>query len=307
MSWEKLVDRRDIDAIHICTPDNLHRDIALAAAQAGKHIFCEKPPALDATEARQMYERAEASGVKHMVNFVYRGVPAIQLARRLIRDGRLAIPYHFQGFYHQDFALSEDFPFAWRMDKGAAGAGTMADKGSHVVDLARFLVGELSEVSCRSASFVERRKDAKTGEERRATTNDAAVFTGTFENGALGVFETSNMSAGCRNAMYLELNGSKGSLRFNLERLNELEAFFAEDAEEIQGFRSIVVTQPVHRYVRHWWPPGHALDWEHAFVHSVYEFLQAIAEDRQPEPSFYDGMKCQQVVDALTEADRVKR
>lgn len=306
-SWEKVVTDPSIDVVDICTPDNFHKDIAIAAAINGKHVICEKPLALTLDEAREMYECTEKYKVKHFVNFTYRGVPAIRLAKKLIKEGRIGAIYHFKGLYQQDFSLSEDFPFVWRMDRNAAGAGTMADKGAHIIDLARFLVGEFAEVSCRSETFVKERTDPATGTRQTVTANDAAVFIGTFQNGALGLFETSNMSAGRKNALMLEINGSKGSIRFDLERMNELDVYFAEDEDEVQGFRNIMVTQPSHKYIKQWWPAGHIIGWEHTFVHQVYEFLNAIAEDRMPEPNFFDGMKCQEVVEAIARADKEKR
>jgi len=304
-SWERAVADPEVDLVDICTPDRHHRDIALAALQAKKHVFCEKPMALSAAQAREMLSGARAAGRNHMVNFVYRGVPALRLAKKLVAEGKLGRVYQFRGLYQQDFMLDPDFPFVWRMDREEAGHGVLADKGAHVIDLARYLVGDIEAVSCRSATFVAERRAAEGGR-RKVSTPDAAAFLAAFSGGALGVFELSSMCAGSKNALVLELNGSLGSLRFDLERLNELEVYLAKDEEETRGFRRIMVTAPSHPFMGHWWPEGHVLGWEHGFVHQVVEMVESIAQGRPASPSFQDGLRCQEVVDALAEADRTK-
>jgi predicted dehydrogenase len=303
--WQDVVEDPDIHVVDIATPGNTHCEIAIAAARAGKHVICEKPLALNAREARQMYEAAESAGVKHMVNFNYRRVPAVNLAKQIVDDGRLGDIYYFRGTYWQDWPLDPQFPFLWRMDKCVAGAGSMADKGSHLVDLARFLVGEFSEVAATTGVFVKERP-AKEGP-RAVTTDDAAAFVARFENGALGLFGTSRMSAGHRNSLGFEINGSRGSLIFDLERMNELQVYFASDPGDTQGFRTVMATQPEHPYMKNWWPPGHVIGWEHTFVHQYYEFLKAIAEDGNPSPSFRDGWRAQQVLDAVEVAASTRR
>jgi predicted dehydrogenase len=305
-SWQKVVEDPEVDVVDICTPDRLHREVALAAARNGKHVFCEKPLALSLKEAREMHECARDHGVVHMVNFVYRGVPAVQLAKKLIGEGKIGKVLQFKGLYQQDFSLSESFPFVWRMDRAEAGHGVLADKGAHVIDLARFLVGEFESVACRTQTFVKERRVQGSGEMRTVTTNDAAAFLASFAGGALGTFELSNMCAGSKNALQFEVSGSLGSIRFDLERLNELEVYLASDPEEVRGFRKILVTSPSHPYVSHWWPEGHVLGWEHGFVHMVREMLEAVSQRRPATPSFLDGMKCQEVVDALAAADQAR-
>jgi predicted dehydrogenase len=306
--WEQVVYNPEIDLIDITTPDAFHKDIAIAALKEGKHVICEKPLAISLADAREMYAAAAASGVKHLVNFNYRRVPAVVLAKKLIDEGKLGNIYHFNALYQQDFALDEKIPYAWRMDKKLAGAGTMADKGAHILDLGRFLVGELDAVSCMSATFIkERDVPGQPGVKKPVTTNDAAVFIGRYANGALGLFETSNMSAGRKNALSFEVNGSKGSVHFDLERLNELQVYFADDADDVQGFRTVIATEPSHQYIKAWWPSGHIIGWEHTFVHQVYEMLKAISEDYQPTPSFLDGLRCQELVAAVAQADEENR
>ncbi len=305
-SWREVVADPDIHVICIATPGDTHCEIAVAAAEAGKHVLCEKPLALNAAEARRMWEAAERARVKHMVNFNYRRVPAVNLAKQLIEDGRLGRLYYFRATYWQDWPLDPQFPFVWRFDKNVAGAGSMADKGSHLVDLARFLVGEIEEVAAATEIFVRERPTAEGGR-ATVTTDDAAAFIVRFRNGALGLFGTSRMSAGHKNALGFEVNGSRGSVSFDLERLNELQVYLREDDQAVEGFRTVMVTQPAHRYISHWWPPGHIIGWEHTFIHQYYEFLRAISEDLAPSPNFLDGLRVQQVLDAVETAAAEKR
>ncbi len=305
-SWREVVQDPQIDVVAICTPGNTHCEIAVAACEAGKHVICEKPLAMDLAQARQMCVAARRAGVKHVVNFNYRRTPAVALARKLILDERLGRILFFHGSYFQDWPLDPEFPYVWRMDKQTAGAGSMADKGSHIVDLARFLVGEFAEVSATTEIFV-RQRPGPNGEPLDVTTDDAAVFTARFQCGALGMFGTSRMAAGHKNSLYFEVQGSKGSVRFNLERMNELQVYFAGEAGETEGFRTVLVTNPAHRYVSHWWPPGHVLGWEHTFVHQYYELMRAILENSAAGPDFVDGMKAQAVLESIETAARENR
>jgi predicted dehydrogenase len=305
-SWREVVADPEIDVVVIATPGNTHCEIAIAAAEAGRHVICEKPLALDAEQAARMCKAVERAGVKHLVNFNYRRVPAVQLARQLIEQGRLGEIYYFRGTYWQDWPLDPAFPFVWRFDKAIAGAGSMADKGSHLVDLALYLVGDIVEVAATTEIFV-RERPAPEGAARRVTTDDAAAFLARFRSGAIGLFGTSRMSAGHKNALGFEVNGSRGSLIFDLERLNELQVYFVDDDRAARGFRTIMVTEPVHRYVDRWWPPGHVLGWEHTFIHQYYEFLHALETDTLPSPNFHDGLKVQRVLDAVEQAVAEKR
>ncbi len=299
-NWEAVVDDPSIDVIAIAAPGQLHNPIAVAAAKKGKHVICEKPLAMTYDEAVEMYKTAEENKVIHMVGFNYRCVPAIQLAKSLIVAGKIGKIYHFTGIYQQDWPLSEDFPYVWRFDKVAAGAGSIADKGSHIIDLARFLIGEFNEVVATTDIYIkERPVSAGSVEKKAVTTDDVAMFISKFDNGALGLFETSRMSAGRKNALSFEVNGSKGSIRFELERLNELQVYFAEEDAETQAFRTIMVTQGKHPYIDRWWPPGHIIGWEHTFIHQYYEFFQAIQNNKMTKPSFYDGMKNQEIIELL--------
>ncbi len=301
--WHKVVEDPEIDIIDICTPGLSHCEIALAAAKAGKHIICEKPLSMTAAEAGSMYASAVEQGIRHMVNFCYRRVPAVALAKEIISSSRLGEIYHFHAIYQQDW-VDESTPYVWRFDKKIAGAGAISDKGSHVIDLARYLVGELKEVVGMTDIFLAEHQDPVSGDMKPVTTDDAAMFLARFENGATGNFETSRISTGYKNALRFAVTGSKGSLRFNLERLNELEVYFADEDKTTQGFRTVLVTDAQHPYVNHWWPQGHIIGWEHLFVHQYYEFVRAIVENKAVQPDFYDGLINMQIIEAIERSAR---
>lgn len=306
--WKKVVHDPEIDIVAIASPGYTHAEIAIAAAEEGKQIICEKPLAMSYREAGLMYEAALKYKIKHMINFNYRRVPAVLLAKKLAGSGRLGSIYHFRATYQQDWAGNPDVPYLWRFDRKLAGAGSMADKGSHIIDLARFLVGEITEVAGMSDIFIRERKSlGDSTRKEKVTTDDAAMFITRFANGAMGLFETSRISVGHKNALKFEINGSKGSVRFNLERLNELEAYFTEEDKSTLGFRRILVTEPEHDYMEKWWPTGHIIGWEHTFSHQYYEFIKAIVEDYMPQPNFYDGLINQQIIEAVETASRDNR
>lgn len=309
-SWEKLLKREDIDIIDITTPSNFHKEIALEAAAAGKHIFCEKPLALNLKDAREMLEAVQKTGVKHQIGFNYRFAPAVQLAKKLIDQGKIGKIFHFRALYLQDWIIDPDFPLVWRLDKKVAGSGSNGDLGAHLVDVARYLIGDFEKVMGMSKTFIKDRPivekmtglsgkasvDAERGE---VTVDDATLFLTEFKNGALGSFEATRFANGHKNAMSFEINGSKGSLKFEFERMNELHYFNVEDQEGTQGFRVIQVTEAVHPYASAWWPAGHVIGYEHTFVHELYEFTEAIANDKHTLPDFSDGVKCSQVLEAV--------
>jgi predicted dehydrogenase len=297
-SWERLVERDDIHMVDICTPNNTHRSIALAAARAGKHVLCEKPMALNAREAREMLEAAEGAGIKHMVAFNYRRVPAIALAKQLIEAGRLGRIHHFNAVYYQDWLVDPSSPIVWRHRKDVAGSGAHGDMHAHLVDLARFLVGEFEAVNGTAEIFVKERPLADGGM-GAVTADDATYFLARFCDGALGSFLATRFATGRKNFLRLEIFGGRGSLVFNLERLNELQFYSREDGENERGFRTILVTEPIHPYISTWWPPGHIIGWEHTFIHEVADFLSCIRRDQLPSPNFHDGLRCHQVLDAV--------
>ncbi|MGI6372210.1 MAG: Gfo/Idh/MocA family protein [Caldicoprobacterales bacterium] len=309
-SWENLVKRDDIDVIDITAPSNFHKEIAIAAAEAGKHVFCEKPLALNLKDAREMLEVVKKANVKHQIGFNYRFAPAVQLAKKLIDEGKIGKIYHYRAHYLQDFIIDPGFPLVWRLDKDVAGSGSHGDLGAHFVDLARFLVGEFDEVIGMSETFIKERPivermtgltaTAQEGAEMgKVTVDDATIFMARFKNGALGSFEATRFAAGHKNDMFFEINGSKGSIRFSVERMNELEYYSVEDEEGLQGFRLIQVTEDIHPYADAWWPVGHVIGYEHTFVHEMYEFIEAIAKDKPTNPDFNDGVKCSQILEAV--------
>jgi len=316
--WKTVVNRDDIDIIDIATPTVNHKEIAVAAAKAGKHIFCEKPIALNASEAKEMYEIAEKYKVKHMLGHNYRRVPAIAFAKKMIQDGRLGKLYHFRGVYLQDWIMNPKSPLTWQLDKNSAGAGPHFDLHSHITDLARFLVGEIDQVVGMKETFIKQRpkdiakKDLTTmlivgadsinDDYGEVTVDDAAAFLAKFHNGALGTFEATRFAGGRKNYERIEINGSKGSIVFNFERMNELEFWTNEDELEIQGFRNILVTEECHPYVSAWWPAGHIIGYENTFVNQFADFFSNIVEDTVPEPNFYDGWKNSQVLDAVSKS-----
>ena len=308
--WRKVVQRDDVDIVDVAVPTALHRDIVVEAAAAGKHIFCEKPMALTYDQAKEMYEAAEEAGVTHYVNFNYRRCPAVTLARQIIDEGRIGRIFHWRGAYLQSWIVDPNFPLTWHLRKEVAGAGPQFDLNSHSVDWARYLVGEIKRVFAMTANFITERplpdevaagtfKAATTGEGKgEVTVEDAAFMVVEFENGALGSFEATRFAPGRKNYNYFEIYGDKGSLIFDLERMNELQYFSADDPEYAQGFRTILATEPVHPYIAHWWPPGHMIGYEHEFHHAVADFLTAIDKGEPIAPNFYDGMKATQVLEA---------
>ena len=300
--WRKVVERKDIDIIDICTPNHLHAEQAIAAAAAGKHIICEKPLANSASEARQVVQAVECAGVKHMVMFNYRRVPAIAYARQFVEAGRLGRIHRYRGAYLQDWIVDPALPLSWRMQKQYAGSGALGDIGSHAVDLALYLNGGIESVAGLLTTFIqERQTESGPGE---VTVDDDAAFLARFRNGSVGVFEASRFATGRRNANTFEIHGRDGSLRFDLERLNELEWYDRTGSPEDRGFRTIRVLEKTHPYAGAWWPVGHILGWEHTFVHAVHDFLTCLETGAMPAPGFQDGLAVQVVLEAVQESAR---
>lgn len=299
--WERLIARSDIDLVDICTSNATHEPIAIAAAKAGKHILCEKPIARNVMEAKRMMEAARDAGVVNMVAFNYRRVPALALAKKMIEEGRIGRIFHFNAVYYQDWLVDPNFPYVWRNDVKESGSGAHGDMNAHIVDLARFLVGDVEAVNGTKEIFVKQRK-ASDGQMLDVTADDAMYFLAKFECGALGAFLCSRFATGRKNYLRIEIFGSEGSLAFNLERLNELEYFDRSAAVPEQGFRNILVTENVHPYVNAWWPPGHIIGWEHTFIHEVADLLTAIPAKKEIHPDFYDGYRCQLVLDGVSKS-----
>lgn len=317
-SWESVVSRDDIDIVDISSPTHTHKDVAIAAAQAGKHLLCEKPLALSVPEARAMYDAVKAAGVRHVIGHNYRRVPAIQLAKQMIDDGAIGDIFHWRGTYLQDWIVDPHFPLTWHLQADKAGYGPHGDLNSHSVDLARFLVGEINTVQCTFANFIHERPLPDATQETafeaaasegtgKVTVDDASFMVAEFENGALGSFEASRFATGRKNYNYFEIYGSQGSLAFNLERLNELQYFSRQDPASSQGFRTIMVTESSHPYIAQWWPPGHTIGYEHTFVHQAADLVHSIHDQTEITPNFLDGLRCCEVLDAAATSAREGR
>jgi predicted dehydrogenase len=298
--WKRLIERDDIDVIDIVTPNNSHAEIAIAAAEAGKHILCEKPIALTVEEAEKMLAAVKKTGIIHMVCHNYRFAPAVQYAKRLIDTGKLGRVRHFRAQYLQDWLIDPKIPFAWRMNKETTGSGALGDIASHSIDLSRFLVGEIDEVIGMMETFIKERPAGGSREGMvEVNVDDATAFLAKFKNGAMGVFEASRFAAGHRNGNQFEINGEKASIRWNMEKMNELEVYFTDDEDGCQGFRTINCTEVHHPFAGAYWPSGHIIGYEHTFINLVHEFINGIAEGVNPTPSFEDGLKNQKVLAAI--------
>jgi len=316
-SWQALIARDDIDLIDVCTPGDTHAEIAIAALEAGKHVLCEKPLANSVEEAEAMVraaEKAAANGVRAMVGFTYRRVPAIALARQLVAEGRIGTIHHVRAQYLQDWIVDPEAPLSWRLEKARAGSGALGDIGAHIIDLAQFITGDtIATVTGRLETFVKERPlaaESHTGLSGTAGTegrgpvdvDDAAAFLAHFRGGALGVFEATRFANGRKNAIRIEINGSRGSLAFDFEDMNVLHFFDGSEDAVTAGFRRILVTEPEHPYVAAWWPAGHLIGYEHGFTHQVVDLVHDIAKGVDPAPSFADGLQVQRVLAAVEES-----
>ncbi|MET8281864.1 Gfo/Idh/MocA family oxidoreductase [Micromonospora sp. NPDC005174] len=319
--WRDLVNRDDIDVVDVCTPGDSHAEIALAALAAGKHVLCEKPLANTVAEARAMTaaaDTARAAGVRSMCGFNYRRVPAVTMMRQMVADGRLGVIRHVRATYLQDWIVDPQFPLVWRLQKDRAGSGALGDIGAHIIDLTQFVVGQqITGVSAITETFVKERPlpaessglaasvDGKSADGNgpatgAVTVDDAAVFVARLDGGALATYEASRFATGRKNALRVEINGSLGSVVFDLERLNELEFYDATRPTLEQGFSRILVTEGDHPYMSAWWPPGHIIGYEHSFTHQMRDLIEAIATGTDPAPSFADALQVQLVLDAVT-------
>jgi predicted dehydrogenase len=296
--WRALVEDDRVELFDNSAPNSLHAEPTIAAAEAGKHVVCEKPLGLTADESYEIWQRVAAADVRHMCAFNYRFVPAVRLARELLEAGELGEIHHFRASYQQEWLSDPDFAMVWRLDSAAAGSGALGDLGTHVIDLARYLVGEIAAISGATRTFVPERPGGK------VTVDDAFESIVEFEGGAIGTIEATRFATGRKNSLRFEVNGSKGSLAFDLERLNELEVYFvgSQPGERTQGFRRVLVTETDHPFWEHWWPPGHTLGWEHTFVHELHHLLTSIRDGIDVEPhgaSMRDGYRASEVADAV--------
>ena len=311
--WREMIADPNVHIFDNGGPNDAHAAPSIAAAEAGKHVFCEKPLARNAEEAKTMLDAVQKAGVKHMTAFNYRFVPAIRQAWELIQSGALGRIYHFRAAYLQEWIMPHfGTPFIWRLDKKQAGSGALGDLGAHIIDLGRFLVGEMKSVSGMTKTFIEERPLMDgSGGMGKVDVDDAFVATVEFENGAIGTLEATRFAAGRKNNEVLEINGEKGSIRFSLERMNELDVYWVGDEPNTtQGFRNVLVSEPHHPWWSNWWPQGHMIGWEHTFVHEFTHFLDCIVNDKPVAPEgadFEDGYRAAVVADAILESAASRR
>jgi predicted dehydrogenase len=307
--WREIVESPLIDIVDIATPTFSHTEIAIAAAKHGKHVLCEKPLGLNLKDCTAVYEAVKKAKVVHMVMHNYRRIPAIVLAKRMLDEGALGRIHHFRARYAQDRLADSEFPLDWRLQKETSGSGVHSDINSHIIDLARYLVGEFTQVCGLVHTFVPERPRADllaqgTRKLGKVTAPDSAVFIGWMQGGVMANLEATRYALGRRNQIVIEINGSKGSLYFDFEDMNRLKFYNGDDPKDRQGFRDILVTQRdnVQPYVANWWPPGHGIGYEHTFVHAMADFVDACAEGKSVQPTFEDGLKNQRVLTAVEES-----
>jgi len=310
--WREMIQNPAIQVFDNGGPNDAHAEPTIAAAQAGKHVFCEKPLARTAEEAKHMLDEVSKTGVKHMVAFNYRFVPAIVQAKKLIESGALGRIFHFRAVYLQEWIIDPNFPMIWRLDKDQAGSGALGDLGAHIIDLARFLVGEPKSVMGMARTFVpERPLGDGSGKMGKVTVDDAFVSLFEFENGALGTLEASRFAQGRKNFNSLEINGENGSITFNLERMNEMTVYWAhEEPKETRGFHTVNVSESYHPYWENWWPQGHIIGWSETFVHEFHHFFDAIVNNKPVAPwgaDFVDGYRNAVICDAIVNSSQSKK
>src|SRR3954467_5515351 len=308
--WRKLIERKDIDAIDICVPNNLHHDIAIAAAAAGKTILCEKPLSMDTKEGQKMVEAVEKAGVANTVWYNYRRAPAVTLAKKLIDEGRLGRVFHYRANFLQDWTISADLPQGgaglWRLDSAAAGSGVTGDLLAHCIDTALWLNGQITTVCAMTETFVKERKHKLTGKVEPVKIDDACAFLCRFDNGSLGLFESTRYARGHKALYTFEVNGEHASLKWDLHDLHRLEYFDPRDDSIIRGWRSIHVSDGDQPYMKHWWVPGLQIGYEHTFVHQVADFLESLATGKPCPPTFRDALETQKVCDAVLKSAKNK-
>jgi predicted dehydrogenase len=301
--WKKLLARKDIDAVDICTPNNLHKEIAIAAAQAGKIILCEKPLAMNAAEGEEMCQAVEKAGVPNIVWYNYRRVPAVTFAKQLIDEGKLGRIFHYRAKFLQDWTISADLPQGgqglWRLDSAAAGSGVTGDLLAHCIDTALWLNGSIQNVSAMTETFVKERKHNLTGKVEKVGIDDACAFMCRFANGSLATFESTRYARGHKALYTFEINGEHASIFWDLHDLHRLQWFDHRDQGTLRGWRSIHVTDGDHPYMGKWWVPGLQIGYEHSFVHQVADFLEGLAKKQPVSPTFRDALETQKVCDAV--------
>ena len=310
--WRKMLENEEVQLFDNGGPNDAHAEPCIAAAKVGKHILCEKPLGRTAEESKQMWDAVRSAGIKHMVAFNYRFVPAIRQIRKLVDSGALGRIYHFRATYLQEWIMPYyNTPLIWRLQKPLAGSGALGDLGAHIIDLGRYLVGDISSVTAMTKTFIPERPKLDGSGMGKVDVDDAFAAVVEFGNGALGVLEASRFAAGRKNSQTIEINAEKASIRFNLERLNELEVFWIDDEpKETRGFHNVLVSEPYHPWWENWWPQGHMIGWEHSFVHEISHLLDCIVNDKQVAPigaDFEDGYRAAVICDAILQSADTKR
>jgi predicted dehydrogenase len=301
--WRRLIERQDIDLVDICAPNNLHREIALATAQAGKMILTEKPLAMNSQEGAEMVAAVEKARIPNMVWYNYRRIPAVTLAKKLVDEGRLGRIFHYRAVFLQDWTISPELPQGgtalWRLDAAAAGSGVTGDLLAHCIDTAIWLNGGIDRVSAMTETFIKERKHNLTGKVEPVGIDDACAFLARFKNGSLATFESTRYARGHKALYTFEINGDKASIQWNLHDLHRLSYFDHRDESSLRGWRSIHVTDGEHPYMNHWWVPGLQIGYEHSFIHQVADFLDGLAKNQPASPTFRDAQETQKVCDAV--------
>src|SRR5947209_1021939 len=309
--WRRMIDRKDIDLIDICTPNNTHAEIALAAAQAGKMILCEKPLAMNGPEALKMAEAVEKAKAPNMVWYNYRRVPAVTLAKQLIDEGRLGKIFHYRAQFLQDWTISPELPQGgtalWRLDVAAAGSGVTGDLLAHCIDTAMWLNGGIATVNAMTETFIKERKHNLTGKVEKVAIDDACAFLGRFHNGSLAIFESTRYARGHKALYTFEINGEHASIFWDLHDLHRLQYFDHRDEARLRGWRSIHVSDSDQPYMKNWWVPGLQIGYEHSFVHQVADFLQGIESGQPASPTFRDALETQYICDAVLKSGKTGR
>ncbi|VTS02521.1 Gfo/Idh/MocA family protein [Tuwongella immobilis] len=301
--WRKVIERKDVDVIDICTPNNLHAEIAIAAAEAGKMILCEKPLSMDGPQGLKMVEAVEKAGVPNMVWYNYRRVPAVTLAKKLIAEGKLGRIFHYRAKFLQDWTINPELPQGgnglWRLDASVSGSGVTGDLLAHCIDTAIWLNGDMDEVCAMTETFVKERKHTETGQVQKVSIDDASAFLARFDNGSLATFESTRYARGHKALYTFEINGEHASIFWDLHDLHRLQYFDYRDASETRGWKSIHITDGDHPYMSHWWVPGLQIGYEHTFVHQVADFLEAVGKGEKAQPDFREAYRTQLILDAV--------
>jgi len=309
--WRKLLERSDIDAVDICTPNNIHKEIAIAAAKAGKMILCEKPLAMNTAEGEEMCEAVEKAGVANMVWYNYRRVPAVTLAKQIIDSGKLGRIFHYRANFLQDWTINADVPqggaATWRLDAEAAGSGVTGDLLAHCIDTAIWLNGSIKDVSAVTETFVKERMHAETGKMQSVGIDDACSFLCHFGNGSLGLFESTRYARGHKALYTLEINGENASIAWDLHDLHRLKYFDYADESIVRGWRSIHVSEGNQPYMGNWWVPGLQIGYEHSFIHQVADFLKSLETGEPAHPSFRDALETQRLCDAVLDSAKTRQ